>query len=186
MGEIIPAILATDASDLKLKLADIPQEIKFVHIDVLEIDIWTNIGIGRDFEAHLMVKEPGQIIDKWVKRGAKRIILHSLGSRASKLIGTEIGLGVELDVPIEKIFPLISQIDFIHLMSIAQIGAQGRPLDERIFDRIKMAKEKFPRLPISVDGGINTTNYQALKNSGADRLVVGSGFKDLWESLTKK
>ena len=185
MGEIIPAILATDASDLKLKLADIPQEIKFVHIDVLEIDIWTNIGIGRDFEAHLMVKEPGQIIDKWVKRGAKRIILHSLGSRASKLIGTEIGLGVELDVPIEKIFPLISQIDFIHLMSIAQIGKQGHSLDERIFDRIREVKEKFPQILISVDGGINTTNYQALQNAGANRLIVGSGFQELWKSLKK-
>ena len=183
MGEIIPAILATDVSNLKLKLADIPQEIEFVHIDVLETDIWANID--RDFEAHLMVKKPGQIINKWVKRGAKRIILHSLGSRASKLIGTEIGLGVELDVPIEKIFPLISQIDFIHLMSIAQIGKQGHSLDERIFDRIREVKEKFPQILISVDGGINTTNYQALQNAGANRLIVGSGFQELWKSLKK-
>ena len=185
MSEIIPAILSKSEKDLKEKIATLPTAINFIHFDVWEEDFWID-AINIDFEAHLMVKEPGQIIDKWVKRGAKRIILHSLGSRASKLIGTEIGLGVELDVPIEKIFPLIFQIDFIHLMSIAQIGTQGRPLDERIFDRIKMAKEKFPRLPISVDGGINTTNYQALKNSGADRLVVGSGFKNLWESLTKK
>ncbi|KKR85136.1 MAG: Ribulose-phosphate 3-epimerase [Candidatus Azambacteria bacterium GW2011_GWF1_41_10] len=182
MGEIIPAVLATSVPDLGDKISQLPDGVKFVHIDVLEEDVWANINI--DFEVHLMVKNPKEIIDRWIDRGAKRIIVHTIENIIAQSV--KIGLAVELNVPIEKIFPLMSQIDFIHLMSIAQIGAQGRPLDERIFDRIKMVKEKFPRLPISVDGGINTTNYQALKNSGADRLIVGSGFKDLWESLTKK
>ena len=75
--------------------------------------------------------------------------------------------------------------DFIQLMSIAKIGEQGHPLDERIFDRIKEVREKFPQVVISIDGGINSTNYQALKNSGAERLVVGSGFQELWKSLTR-
>lgn len=182
MIEIIPAILATSVSDLDLKLAQIPKEIKLVHIDVLEQDFWTNIGI--EFEVHLMVREPEKIIGKWVERGAKRLILHTLGSSTSKLV-VEVGLGVELDIPIEEIFPLIPEIDFVHLMSIAKIGEQGHPLDEQIFDRIKKVREKFPQVTISVDGGINTTNYQALQNSGADRLVVGSGFQELWKSLTR-
>lgn len=183
MSEIIPAILATSVSDLELKLAQIPKEIKLVHIDILEEDFWTG-NFNKDFEAHLMVKEPEKILGRWIERGAKRIIVHSLGSSTSKLV-VEVGLGVKLDIPIEEIFPLIPEIDFIHLMSIAEIGEQGHPLDEQIFDRIKKVREKFPQVTISVDGGINTTNYQALKNSGADRLIVGSGFQELWKSLTK-
>lgn len=183
MIEVIPAILATNVGDLNSKLAKIPQEIKWVHIDVLEEDIWTEIN--KDFEVHLMVQEPEAILDRWVERGAKRLILHQLGSEASKLGGVEIGLAVELHIALEEVFPLIPGVDFVHLMSIAEIGAQGHPLDEQIFDRIKRVKEKFPQVLVSIDGGINTTNYQALENSGVERLVVGSGFQELWKSLTK-
>jgi len=93
---------------------------------------------------------------------------------------------VELHVPLEEIFPLVPQINFLHLMSIAEIGAQGHSLDEKIFDRIKRVKEKFPELVISVDGGINATNYKTLADAGVERLIVGSGFQDLWKLLTKK
>lgn len=185
MSEIIPAILATSVTDLDGKLSRIPKEIKLVHIDVLEEDFWTD-AIRTNFEAHLMVLRPAEIVERWVERGAKRIIVHELNDEINKFRGrVEIGLAVELSIPIEEIFPLIPQVDFIHLMSIAQIGAQGRPLDEQIFDRIKKVREKFPPVTISVDGGINTTNYQALQNFGAERLVVGSGFQELWKSLTK-
>ncbi|MDP3763260.1 MAG: hypothetical protein Q8Q92_01210 [bacterium] len=184
MNDIIPAILATSIPDFSHKISEIPEKIKFVHIDVLETDIWADIH--KDFEVHLMVVSPEEIMERWVKRGAKRIVVHKLNDVTKRFKGrVEIGLGVELHVPLEEIFPLIPQIDFLHLMSIAEIGEQGHPLDERIFDRIKEIKKKFPQVPISVDGGINTTNYQALRDAGADRLVVGSGFKDLWKSLTK-
>ncbi|MDO8569735.1 MAG: hypothetical protein Q7R89_03120 [bacterium] len=182
MSEVIPAILATSVSDLSDKISELPDGVKFVHIDVLEQDFWTEIDIN--FEAHLMVSRPGEIMERWIERGAKRIIVHTLENIDAKSV--EIGLAVELDIPIETIFSLVPKVDFIHLMSIAEIGEQGHPLDEQIFDRIKKVKERFPQILISVDGGINTTNHQALKNAGADRLVVGSNFKELWKSLTRK
>lgn len=187
MNDIIPAILATSTSDLIAKIFQLPNEVEYVHIDVLEEDIW--VPIDRDFEAHLMVKEPEKIISKWIERGAKRIIVHSLGSSlgnlVSKLPEVEIGLGVEVHTPLENIFPLLPQVNFIHLMSIDALGTQGDNFEPIIFDRIKEVKKNFPQIPISIDGGINTTNFQALRDTGADRLVVGSGFKDLWNSLTK-
>ena len=185
MSEIIPAILAENVEDLKNKLSQIPKEIKLVHIDVLEDDVWTDISIN--FEAHLMVKEPDKIFDQWISRGAKRIITHSLGSSTSKLAQVEVGFGVELQVPLVEIWPLISKINFVHLMSIAEIGEQNHPLDERIFDRIKQVREKFPQIPISVDGGIDKNNYEKLIDLGANRLIVGSHFQEVWEnSLMKK
>ncbi|MEX2013330.1 MAG: hypothetical protein WD897_00230 [Parcubacteria group bacterium] len=185
MSEIIPAVLATSVTDLESKLSRIPKEIKLVHIDVLEEDFWTE-ATRINFEVHLMVRRAGEIMERWVERGARRIIVHELNEEITKFRGrVEIGLAVELGIPIENTFPLIPQVDFVHLMSIAQIGAQGRPLDEQIFDRIKKVREKFPEVTISVDGGINTTNYQALQSSGVNRLVVGSGFQELWKSLTK-
>ena len=187
MSEIIPAILPRDTLDLKEKLSQMPDEIKLVHMDMLEEDIWVSSEwrINKEFEVHLMVREPESIIDKWIERGARRIIVHSLGTRTAKLEKIEIGLAVEMYIPLEEIFPLIPQVDFVHLMSIAHIGAQGHPFEPKIFDRIRTVKEKFPQAVISVDGGVNVTNYHELIAAGVDRLVVGSGFKDLWKSLTK-
>lgn len=186
MNDIIPAILATSVSDLDSKLAQIPKEVRFAHIDVLEEDFWTEAGTNIDFEAHLMVADPISITPHWVDRGAKRVIVHKLDGEITKFRGkVEIGLAAELHIPIGEILSLVPEVDFIHLMSIDALGTQGDNFEPVIFDRIKQVKEKFPQLVVSVDGGINTTNYQALMNAGADRLVVGSGFKDLWKLLTK-
>lgn len=181
MPEIIPAILAKSPAELKEKVREIPAEIALMELDILEEDTWT--GIGRSFQAHLMVKEPEKIVPLWAERGARRITVHKL--EGIEKGGFELGLGVELHVPLEEIFPKIGQVDFVQLMSIRKIGAQGHPLEEEIFDRIRIVKDKFPSLPVAIDGGINESNWEKLVAAGADRLVVGSSFKSLWKSLTR-
>lgn len=188
MQEFIPAILPKDENDLIEKIAALPAEINLFHLDVLDPpaggDIWTEFG--RDFEVHLMVEHPEAVIKTWVERGAKRVIMHKIDDEILKYRDhVEIGLAFELQVPIEEVLALATFADFVHVMAIAEIGAQGHPLDSRVFDRIKTIQEKFPELPISVDGGITAQNYQKLIDAGADRLVIGSHFKEIWNSLQK-
>ena len=183
MHEIIPAILPKDEEDLKEKLSQLPPEITFFHMDVLEEDIWTETNT-RDFEVHIMSEEPEKFMQRWIDRGAKRISVHTAGNALAQFRGqAEIGLAVELDKPLSEVIPFVDFVDFVHLMSIDEIGAQGHPLDERIFARVKEIQEQFPNVPISVDGGVNKDNYQKLLDVGADRLVVGSAFKELWDLL---
>src|SRR3989344_8778016 len=177
MSEIIPAILAKSIEDLLEKIRQLPGAITFVHFDVLEEDIWA--PIDKDFEVHLMVENPERIAERWVERGAKRIITHKIDDTLTKCRDrAEVGLGVEIDKPLSEFSPFLDFVDFVHLMSIKEIGHQGHPFDERIFDRIKEVKKEFPKLPISVDGGINLENYKRLQEAGADRLIVGSHFKE--------
>ena len=184
MSEVIPALLPKNSRELKKSLSELPLEARLVHLDILEKDVWT--PIDRDFEVHLMVKEPEKIIDKWIERGAKRIIVHGSSPKILKYRAkVEIGLEIEMQEFLAKEFEQVPSVDFIHIMSIDEIGEQGHPFDPKVFDRIKKVREKFPQVPISVDGGINTENYQKLQDAGADRLIVGSGFKELWKSLTK-
>lgn len=185
MNNIIPAVLPKNQGDLEQKLQSLPADVDFFQLDVLEEDLWHETGKG--FEAHIMSRDPEAVILKWMERGAKRIIVHSLGPAAENCRGkAELGLGVEMHIPLEEVFALVPRVDFVQFMSIAEIGEQGHPFDGRIFDRIKGFKEKFPHIPVSVDGGINISNYKELLDAGADRLVVGSGFKDLWEEINKK
>ena len=185
MHEIIPAILPKSVEDLEKQLAALPPQITLFHMDVLEEDIWTHSN-SRDFEVHLMVDEPERLIAKWIERGAKRISIHTPSGKLAEYRGkAEVGFAVELDKPLEEVLPFLDFVDFVHLMSIDEIGEQGHPFDERVFERITTLQEKYPDLPISVDGGVNVKNYEKLLALGADRLIVGSGFKELWNSLTK-
>lgn len=177
MIEIIPAVLERSEEDFIKKVSLLPPEAKLIHVDALEEDVWA--PTEREFEVHLMVEDPLAIFEMWKERGVKRIIVHKYDE---SMKGVEIGLGLEMDTPI----PEEIKTDFVQLMSIAEIGEQGHPLDERIFDRIREVKDKFPGLAISVDGGINVDNYQKLVEAGADRLVIGSGFKELWQTLQTK
>jgi pentose-5-phosphate-3-epimerase len=185
MHEIIPAVLEKTEEALKAKIASLPPEITFFQMDVLEEDVWST-EITQDFEVHLMVENPEAIIGKWIERGAKRISIHKIsGSLAEYRKKAEIGFAIKLDQPLEEVLPFLHFVDFVHVMSIDEIGAQGHPLDVQVFDRIKTLQEQFPELPISVDGGVNVHNYEKLLELGADRLIVGSGFNELWNSLKK-
>ena len=173
MIEIIPAVLLKNSEELEKTLETLSDVNPYIHLDVLEKDIW--VEMENEFEVHLMVENPEVIIDRWVDRGAKRIIVHKLDEDILMHRGiVEIGLGVKLDEPLGEIFPLVQQVDFLNLMSISEIGEQGHPFDERIFARIKEIKQMFPEIVIVVDGGINLENSENLLEIGVDRLVVGS------------
>ncbi len=144
------------------------------------------------FEVHLMVKNPNEIIEDWVLAGAERVILHIesfesdeelartllvLKNRFDKensSLGIEVGLAVNMETDLEKIYPFVLSADFIHLMSIDKIGAQGEQFDNNIFERIRTLREKFAETIISVDGGVNLENAEQLIEAGCNRLVVGS------------
>jgi ribulose-phosphate 3-epimerase len=149
---------------------------------------WENLN----FEAHLMMKNPELHIEDWIRVGAERIIVQAEGFKneetllqtlkefrnrfdiSNTYVGTEIGLAVNLDTPIENILKFVSETDFIHLMSIKEIGKQGNPFEKGVFERVKELKEKFPSTIISVDGGITLDIAEELIHEGVERIVVGS------------
>lgn len=149
---------------------------------------WENLN----FEVHLMMKEPELHIEDWIRVGAERIIVQAEGFKNEEIllqtlkefrnrfdisntyVGTEIGLAVNLDTALENIFKFVPETDFIHLMSIKEIGKQGHPFENEIFKRIRELKEKFPNTIISIDGGITLEIAEELIQENVERIVVGS------------
>lgn len=149
---------------------------------------WEDMG----FEAHLMVDRPEEIVEDWIKAGAERIIIHMevfdnsddlsrflalLKNRfdpKNSYLGIEVGLAVNLETPIEKLLPHVLEADFIQLMSIKEIGAQGHGFEREIFEKIRTLREVYPETIISLDGGIQGEVLEELKEVGVDRFVVGS------------
>jgi ribulose-phosphate 3-epimerase len=61
-------------------------------------------------------------------------------------------------------------------------GFQRQEFDERVLERIKTIKEKYPLL-IAADGAVNFETAELLIAAGADRLVSGSTIFESGDSL---
>jgi len=140
-----------------------------------------------DFELDLMVADAVDNFDIYTKLGPKRIIFHleavgELESFLHFLEGIdmyirdciEIGIAINPSTPLEQIFPLISCVDFVQCMGNDKIGHKGMPLDEQVYEKIKILREKYSDLAIAVDIGVNKTTAPLLIKAGAIKLVAGS------------
>ncbi|MBU0612124.1 hypothetical protein KKA39_02660 [Patescibacteria group bacterium] len=140
-----------------------------------------------DFELDLMVADAVENFDVYTKLGPKRIVFHieavgDLNEFKNFVEGMDvyirdsiqIGIAINNTTPVEQVFSLVNNLDFVQVMGIEKIGFQGQPFDERALGHIKILKEKYPDLIISVDGGVNFESAPQIIEAGASRLVAGS------------
>ena len=140
-----------------------------------------------DFELDLMVADAIENFDIYTKLGPKKIIFHieavgNIESFKNFLEGIDIyirdsmqiGVAINPSTPLEQIFPLVSCIDFVQYMGNDKIGYQGTSLDEEIYKKIEVLREKYSDLPIAVDIGVNETTAPLLIKAGATKLIIGS------------
>ena len=140
-----------------------------------------------DFEFDLMVVDAVKNFDIYTKLGAKNIIFHleavgDLKEFKNFLEGIDmyiremmkIGISININASLEQIFPLINNVDFVQFMGIEKVGFQGQEFNKKVLENIKILKEKFPDLVISVDGGVNFETVPLLIEAGAMKLIIGS------------
>lgn len=138
-----------------------------------------------DIELDLMVANPLEDIKKFIEFGPSRIIIHakSVSQDALKHFLQEharvqsfihFGIALTTEDAVEDFSEILSLVDFVQCMGIREIGVQGSPLEEGVFDLIQKIKTLYPQLPISVDGGVSPHNAQRLIDAGVERLVSGS------------
>jgi ribulose-phosphate 3-epimerase len=133
-------------------------------------------------ELDLMIANPEETLDMWLKTGVSRIIVHVesteqladvLAHRAS--YGYLLGLAFNNDTDLTLLERIdLSHVDYIQLMGIARIGVQGQPLDERVIERIQYVRKIYPELLITIDGGVTHDTIPSLRKAGATRFVSGS------------
>jgi len=140
-----------------------------------------------DFELDLMVADAVENFDVYTKLSPKRIIFHleavkDLNDFRQFLEGIDvyirdsiqIGVALNPSTPLEQIYPIINEIDFVQFMGNDKIGHQGIALDEKIYDKIKSLRERYSDIPIAVDIGVNENTASTLVEAGATKLVMGS------------
>jgi ribulose-phosphate 3-epimerase len=138
----------------------------------------------KDFDVHLMVQDPAQLIGDFASSGADKIILHVDHVRkepslfnAIKSSGMKAGIALTSTEEFEIAIPYLDKIDSLLIMG-TQLGIKGVDISEDIYHKIKIAKqaldEKYSNITIEVDGGIRRHTVPLLKQAGADAVVAGS------------
>jgi len=131
-------------------------------------------------EIDLMVSDPIEAANTWIKAGADMLVFHietiSLSDFKKFTESCEVSVGVSAhgETTLVALSEYAKEADYIQLMGIREIGAQGLPFDEEVIDKIKELKQKFPFKSITVDGSVNKNTIKLLADAGADRLVCGS------------
>ena len=200
MVKIAPSILSGNFLNLEPDIRMVNGNADLIHIDVMDGSLVPNISFGFPvmeaiakavtvpMDVHLMIINPDKYIERFAKCGANLISFHleaadQVGKDPKEIIGmikacgAKAGLAINPDVPVERLFPYIEDVDFFLIMSVFA-GFGGQKFIPESIDRIKTLKAEMDRRgvvkDIEVDGGVSSANARILAEAGATMLVAGS------------
>lgn len=196
MSVIVPAIIPKSLEHLTESMQSIAG-VSEIHIDVVdgqfvpfvswpyrpEGDVPNTYDLFKSMtlEVDIMAKEVSSAVEQWVEAGADMIVLHletlslaKFKSICNQYKNCSFGISALNTTPDEWLFPYLAEADYVQVMGIEKIGAQGQGFDNRVFARIEKIKRTFPTLPISIDGSVNALTLPKIATAKLDRHIVGS------------
>ncbi len=197
MKLLAPSLLSADFSNLSQQIryseiggADI------IHCDIMDGQFVPNITFGPlvvkavrkvtklPIDVHLMIKEPDNLIEKFISAGVDYISVHQeevvhLNRTVNRIkeLGAKAGVVLNPSTPLNTLYDIIEYVDFILIMSVNP-GFGGQIFIESSIQKISdlaMLREKHNlSFKIEIDGGIDTSNIEKVSEAGCDIFVVGS------------
>ncbi|MFA5089704.1 MAG: ribulose-phosphate 3-epimerase [Candidatus Omnitrophota bacterium] len=192
--KIAPSILSADFSCLAKEIKKVEAAgADMLHIDVMDGHFVPNITIGPvvvghirkvtslPLDVHLMIEEPGKLIDSFIQAGSDMITVHietvsaawlNKMGKSLRRQGIKLGLSLNPGTPLSRIAGCLRAVDFILVMSVNP-GFSGQEFISSVLPKIKKLRSIFER-DISVDGGINEKSAKYVIKAGANILAAGS------------
>lgn len=147
-----------------------------------ELSALTHESKGMEAEIHLMVEDPSEVFESWIRAGAKKLVIHvesngdleSIRKRAESL-GVKIVWGIKTATPLETLDKYLegkpdSAVQFLDVPP----GFSGGVFNPAVLEKIKSLRAKWPEVEIRVDGGMNPETAKRVKDAGADAVVAVS------------
>ena len=197
MKIIAPSMLSCDFGKLVDEIEMVNQsEAGWFHLDIMDGVFVPNISFGtpilevfkkyatKHLDAHLMIINPENYIEKFASLGAKTITVHYEACNnlintinQIKKLGVKAGIAINPDTAVSSLESIISEIDLVCLMSVFP-GFSGQKFIPETFVRLEKLKQiitkNHSKAMIQIDGGVDLDNAKKLVSLGADILVAGS------------
>lgn len=196
--KIAPSMLSADFSKFGEEVVDIVKNgADMLHLDVMDGNFVKNISFGPKFikearpytkaifDAHLMILNPWNYIERFADAGADIITVHYEACKdrlkdtlkAIKSLGVKCGAVINPDTPVSVLKSVADECDMILLMSVFP-GFGGQKFIEDVLPKItearSLADATGKNIDIEIDGGITRDNVKAVKLAGANAIVAGS------------
>ena len=165
----------------------------WLHFDVMDGRFVPNISIGipvlsalrkytdLPIDVHLMIVEPDSLLGAFAKAGADVLTVQAEACthlhrtlQNIRALGCRAGVSLNPHTPVDVIEYVRELLDFVLVMTVNP-GFGGQSYIDACTAKIALIREKYPDLPIEVDGGIKANTIARASQAGANIFVSGSG-----------
>jgi ribulose-phosphate 3-epimerase len=197
VGKLAASILAADLAHLADEVKRVEGAADIIHVDIMDGHFVPPIALGTvvvaslrpttrlTLHGHLMVDAPESYFEELADAGLDVVSFHheAVGDpepvvAKARAAGMGTGITLNLETPVEAVFPFLERIDDVMLMSIRP-GWSGQELNPEVFPRIEAVRREVDRrgldVDVEIDGGVKIENAQRAIDAGATVLVAASG-----------
>jgi ribulose-phosphate 3-epimerase len=195
--EIAPSLLSADFARLADDIGRVEAAgCRVLHLDVMDGHFVPNLTIGPvvaaairrvtslRLGAHLMIEEPERYLSAFAEAGVDEITIHqeiagdfAAVIREIKRLGLRAGVSTRPGTAVEKIVPVLGDVDLVLVMSV-EPGFGGQAFlpgsEERIAETRRLADATGREITVAVDGGITVKTAPRASAAGAGELIAGS------------
>lgn len=189
---ISPSILSADFGHLQDEVDSVEAFVDALHFDVMDGHFVPNLSFGAPvgkcirtklpLDVHLMVTNPADRIAEFAAIHCNNITFHAevvegTASRRALIAAirkTNATAGISLNpaTPLSAIDDVVGEIDRVLVMSVHP-GFGGQKFMSDVLGKARTLRQRFPRLMIQIDGGIDAETAKLARDAGADNLVAG-------------